>query len=61
MKKKDVTLDEAIELLRAEYEKALRTKYVVNPLAWALYHTWEKVHKSTGEMSKEKQLFHLYE
>lgn len=57
MKKKDVTLDEAIELLRAEYEKALRTKYVVNPLAWALYHTWEKVHKSTGEMSKEKQLF----
>lgn len=48
MKKKDVTLDEAIELLRTEYEKALRTKYVINPLAWALYHTWEKVHKSTG-------------
>ena len=48
MKRKEMTLEDAIELLRSEYEKAKRTKYVINPLAWALYHTWEKVHKSTG-------------
>ena len=48
MKRKEMTLEDAIELLREQYEKALRTKYVINPLAWALYHTWEKVHKSTG-------------
>lgn len=45
-KQLEMTLEDAIELLRAEYEKAQRTKYVINPLAWALYHTWEKVHKA---------------
>lgn len=37
------TLEKAIELLCAEYEKAMNLEYVRNPLAFALYHTWKKV------------------
>lgn len=36
-------LSGAIELLRKNYEKALKLHYVQNPLAWALYHTWKTV------------------
>ena len=36
-------LDEAVELLRKNYEKAKVTPYVQRPLAWALYQTWKTV------------------
>lgn len=40
-----MTLDEVIELLKAEYERARGLKYAINPLAFALYEVWKKVAK----------------
>lgn len=37
-----MSLEKAVNLLFAEYERALRLKYVRNPLAYALYHVWRK-------------------
>ena len=31
----------AVTLLQKQYEKALNSPYVRDPLAWALYHTWK--------------------
>lgn len=36
-------LDEAVDLLRKNYEKAKVALYVQRPLAWALYQTWKAV------------------
>lgn len=36
-----MTLEKAVNLLIAEYEKALRLEFVRNPLAYALYHVWK--------------------
>jgi len=33
-----MSLDNAIEMLKAEYEKAKTIDFVKNPLAYALYH-----------------------
>lgn len=35
-------LRKAVELLHKNYEKALNSSYVRNPIAWALYHTWRE-------------------
>lgn len=45
-------LEQAIEMLRKEYEKASNTRYVKNPLSWALYHVWKKVDEM-NEKNKE--------
>lgn len=42
-----MTLEEVIELLKVEYERARGLKYVINPLAFALYEVWKKVDKGT--------------
>lgn len=44
-----MTLDQAISLLRKQYEKAKKSPYVKNPLAWASYHTWKIVDKERRE------------
>ena len=36
-----MTLEEAIEMLKREYAKALKQEWIVSPLAWALYVTWK--------------------
>lgn len=36
-----MTLENAIELLKAEYAKASDSSYVMNPLAYALYQVWK--------------------
>ncbi len=36
-----MTLDEAIKLLKSEYEKALKLQYVYNPLAYAIHQVWK--------------------
>lgn len=36
-----MTLEKAVNLLIAEYERALRLEYVRNPLAYALYRVWK--------------------
>lgn len=50
-----MTLEQTIEKLKEEYEKAAKSEYVNKPLAYALYKTWryvdnrEKKKKSKGE------------
>lgn len=39
-------LEEAIELLRQEYERAQKIPFVQYPLAYALFQTWKKVDRS---------------
>ena len=40
-----MSLDNAIEMLKAEYEKAKTIDFVKNPLAYALYHVWKAADK----------------
>lgn len=37
-----MTFEQAIELLRKEYERAKNMEYVKKPLAWALFQVWKK-------------------
>lgn len=45
-----MTLEEVIEYLKEQYKIAVSTKWVVSPLAWAVYQTW----KYTKEMEERK-------
>lgn len=47
-----MTLDKAIELLRANYKTALNLKWVRKPLAWALYQTW---HEADIQQTESRQ------
>lgn len=44
-----MTLEQAIELLRKEYERAKNMEYVKKPLAWALFQVWKKADKAKGK------------
>lgn len=44
--RKRMALENAIELLRAEYERAKTLEYVRNPLAYALYQVWKKADRA---------------
>ena len=46
-----MTLEDAIEMLKTEYEKAKKQKYIINPLAYALYQVW----KEADSIKEEKQ------
>ena len=37
-----MSIEKAIELLRIEYQKALKCGYVRNPVAYALYKVWRQ-------------------
>jgi len=41
-----MTLEQAIELLKKEYERAKKMEYVQRPLAWALFQVWKKAERS---------------
>ena len=43
MSDKEMLVEEAVELLQKNFEKAKVTPYVQRPLAWALYQTWKAV------------------
>lgn len=43
-----MTLEQAIELLRKEYERAENMEYVKKPLAWALHQVWKKADAMKG-------------
>ena len=38
-----MTIEEAIDILRQEYEKAKQKSWVLYPMAYALYQTWKQV------------------
>ncbi|MBQ2747818.1 MAG: hypothetical protein IJF28_05040 [Firmicutes bacterium] len=45
-------LEEAIDLLRKEYERAKNIEYVKKPLAWALFQVWRKADNTEKERKK---------
>lgn len=38
-----MTIEQAVELFKKEYEAAKKKEFVQDPLAYALYQTWKKV------------------
>ena len=48
-----MTLEKAIKMLKEEYEEAQKQKWVQNPLAYALYHTWRKVDEKLNNNGKD--------
>lgn len=50
-----MTLEQAIELLKTEYEEAKKQPFVLKPLAYALYHTWKKVDEKLNKIGKERE------
>lgn len=37
-----MSIDEAVELVRKQYENDIESAYIVNPVAHALYEVWKK-------------------
>ena len=48
-----MTLEKAVKLLEAEYERAKNLEYVQRPLAWALYQVWKAVDSMKDEKQRE--------
>lgn len=51
-----MTLEQAIELLRKEYERAKGLEFVHDPLAYALYQVWKIAGNSVNFASTETDL-----
>lgn len=41
MTRNQIKLENAINKLKEEYDKALEMKFIIKPLAYALYQTWK--------------------
>lgn len=48
-----MTLEKAVKLLEAKYERAKKMEYVQNPLAWALYQVWKEADSTKDEKLRE--------
>lgn len=48
-----MTIEKAIKRLEAEYERAKKLDYVINPLAFALYNVWKKVDKENAHQQTD--------
>ena len=44
-----MNLDEAIEILKEEYEKANQLPWVWSPIAYAMYQAWKQLIQRKGE------------
>ena len=47
-----MTLEEAIQMLRSEYERAKNMKFVGKPVAYALYQVWKKADRKGKAVRK---------
>jgi hypothetical protein len=47
-----MTLEQAIEMLKSEYERAKKLDFVINPLAYALHQVWKKADRKAGRPRK---------
>ena len=47
--KRQMTFDEAVNLFRFFYDKALTNEWVWNKAAWALYQTWKEADIRNGK------------
>lgn len=54
-----MTLGEAIEMLKKEYERAKNMEYVQKPLAWALFQVWKKVDQKEKKGDRDGKMRHL--
>lgn len=52
-----MTFEQAIELLRKEYERAQKLSFVKNPLAYAFFSTWKTVDALTRKEEKDGSIF----
>lgn len=43
-----MTLEQAIGMLKTEYERAMKLDFVINPLAYALHQVWKKADRKRG-------------
>jgi hypothetical protein len=43
-----MTLEQAIDMLKTEYEKAKKVEHIINPLAFALYLVWKTADRKRG-------------
>lgn len=43
-----MTIEDAIEMLKLEYETAKMQAWIINPLAYALHQVWKKADKKRG-------------
>ena len=50
-----MTIEKAIEILKANYERAKKMEYVSKPLAWAFYYTWREVDSSGNKKEKKSK------
>ena len=44
-----MTLEKAVNLLVAEYERALRLEFIRNPIAYALFRVWKKADREGAD------------
>ena len=49
-----MTLEQAIEMLKTEYERAIKLDFVINPLAYALYQVWKKADRKRGRPRNDR-------
>ncbi len=49
-----MTLEQAIDMLKAEYERAKKLEFVINPLAYALYQVWKKADRKRGRPKNDR-------
>ena len=48
------SLEQAKKILDEEYVRARGLKYVIDPLAYALYHTWKRVDKKGAKREQRE-------
>lgn len=44
-----MNIETAIKVLKAEYEKASKQKWIYNPVAYALYQAWKQANRGGKE------------
>ena len=49
-----MSLQQAIELLKKEYDRAVKLEFVRDPLAYALFQTWKKADREGGNRKCSK-------
>ena len=49
-----MTLEDAVEMLKTEYERAKTLDFVINPLAYALLQVWKKADRKRGRPRNDR-------
>ena len=49
-----MTLEEAIEIVREEYQKAIDLPWVWSPIAYAMYEAWKRIDNAERKKKHER-------